>query len=249
MLGLRVTPEIKKRLDAAAEQSGRSQSQEAEFRLERSFDREDILSEVLSAAYGERLAGILMMLGSVMSHVGIGKVIDHTGTLRRVYDWTADGDAFDAAQQAAQKVLDAVHPTRKRLPGRDELDSASFYVAELIKAVCGQPTRLGERLAEEAKPIRGLLGPIAIRMAGEKPAEDVRDLIVAVISASDALQRVPKSLSESEAQTTVASILEKHLKDYIPHNRFWERDDEGQHHASRKEQLARQDRAKGRNSR
>ena len=36
-LSFRVTPELKRRLTAAADKSGRSQSQEAEFRLERSF--------------------------------------------------------------------------------------------------------------------------------------------------------------------------------------------------------------------
>jgi predicted transcriptional regulator len=39
-LGLRVTAEIKRKLDEAAEKSGRSQSQEAELRLERSFELE-----------------------------------------------------------------------------------------------------------------------------------------------------------------------------------------------------------------
>ncbi len=36
-LGLRVTAEIKRKLEAAALKSGRSQSQEAEFRIEQSF--------------------------------------------------------------------------------------------------------------------------------------------------------------------------------------------------------------------
>jgi TraY domain len=42
-LGLRVTPEVKAQLDAAAEQNGRSQSQEAELRLERSFEQDPLL--------------------------------------------------------------------------------------------------------------------------------------------------------------------------------------------------------------
>lgn len=36
-LGLKVTPEIKRRLDQAARDSGRTQSQEAELRIEQSF--------------------------------------------------------------------------------------------------------------------------------------------------------------------------------------------------------------------
>ena len=42
-LGLRVTPKTKARLDAAAEQNGRSQSQEAELRLEASFEHDRLL--------------------------------------------------------------------------------------------------------------------------------------------------------------------------------------------------------------
>jgi hypothetical protein len=50
-LGLRVTRDIKLALDGAAKESGRSQSQEAEARLERTFRDDEILNklgEVLS---------------------------------------------------------------------------------------------------------------------------------------------------------------------------------------------------------
>jgi predicted transcriptional regulator len=40
MLGLRVSPDIKRKLDDAAVKSGRSQSQETELRLQQSFDAE-----------------------------------------------------------------------------------------------------------------------------------------------------------------------------------------------------------------
>jgi hypothetical protein len=65
-IGVRVTPELKRRLDAAAEQSGRSQSQEAELRLERSFDRTDLLTEVMTLAYGKDIATDLMRIGAEM---------------------------------------------------------------------------------------------------------------------------------------------------------------------------------------
>src|SRR5262245_43088405 len=69
-LGVRVTPEAKRRLEKAAAEFGRSISQEAELRLERSFDRDDLLNEVLSLAYGRQVAGILMLLGSVLPRAG-----------------------------------------------------------------------------------------------------------------------------------------------------------------------------------
>jgi hypothetical protein len=45
-LGLRVTAELKRKLDEAAANSGRSQSQEAELRLERSFERDHLSAEI-----------------------------------------------------------------------------------------------------------------------------------------------------------------------------------------------------------
>ena len=56
-LSLRMTPALKRRLDAAAERGGRSQSQEAEFRLERSFDRQGLLEEVLVSRLRTTLGG------------------------------------------------------------------------------------------------------------------------------------------------------------------------------------------------
>jgi hypothetical protein len=61
-LGLRVTAKLKSQLDEAFKTSGRSQSQEAEFRLERSFDRQDLLTEVLSLAFGDNDAELLLAI-------------------------------------------------------------------------------------------------------------------------------------------------------------------------------------------
>jgi hypothetical protein len=45
-LGLRVTAEIKTKLAAAAVETNRSQSQEAELRLERSFTNDEIIARL-----------------------------------------------------------------------------------------------------------------------------------------------------------------------------------------------------------
>ena len=55
-LGLKVTPEIKNKLDEAARLNGRTQSAEAEYRLERSFERQDLLREVWVLTFGDHLA-------------------------------------------------------------------------------------------------------------------------------------------------------------------------------------------------
>lgn len=46
-LGLRITPEMKARIEAQCEIAGRSQSQEVEMRLERSFWLDDMLKAKL----------------------------------------------------------------------------------------------------------------------------------------------------------------------------------------------------------
>jgi len=62
-LSLRISPSAKKKLEAAAELNGRSLSQEAEYRIERSFDREDI-SERVSKRVGAELRRELRALMS-----------------------------------------------------------------------------------------------------------------------------------------------------------------------------------------
>jgi hypothetical protein len=165
-LGLRVTPELKKRLDAAAEQSGRSQSQEAEFRLERSFDRGDLLAEVLSLHYGNELAGILMLLGGAMD------VAYCVHPITRSWTWAAHPVDYDEAVQAAVAILEALRP--RELPASGDRawptlpSGIGVKIAKrLIKEVRGDSDTT-EPDAEERARIRSLLGPIAARLSDRK---------------------------------------------------------------------------------
>src|SRR5262245_33897653 len=72
-VSLRLTAEIKTKLDAAAKANDRPFSQEAELRLEQSFRLQEEflpLAQVLELKYGRQLAGLLMILGLVMKDVG-----------------------------------------------------------------------------------------------------------------------------------------------------------------------------------
>jgi hypothetical protein len=68
-LGLTVTADLKARLDQEAQRTGRTQSQEAQWRLELSFDRQDLLDEVLTLAYGPQTAALLSVLGHAVSMI------------------------------------------------------------------------------------------------------------------------------------------------------------------------------------
>src|SRR5262245_20388511 len=114
-LGVRVTGQNKQRLDAAADQFGRSQSHEAERRIERSFEYEDAISQGLSLAYGRRVAGLAQMLASAMLHSGVNTLVSKGGgPLAEVIDhtrWMDDPDAYEQAMRGVAAVLERFRPT------------------------------------------------------------------------------------------------------------------------------------------
>src|SRR5258705_10296377 len=65
-LRVMVTPAMKRRLDEESRREGRTMSQEAEARLERSFDRQDLLADVMEPTYGGQTMALLMVLGEVL---------------------------------------------------------------------------------------------------------------------------------------------------------------------------------------
>jgi hypothetical protein len=78
-LGLMVTGEIKDRLDGIARANGRTQSQEAEVRIENSFRGEGMLLEFLDLAFGPKDAGVLLMLGVTMTQAALRDRADWHG--------------------------------------------------------------------------------------------------------------------------------------------------------------------------
>jgi hypothetical protein len=111
-LGLRVTPEVKALLDAAAAQSGRSQSQEAELRLERSFDADNIVSEALTMAYGSDVAKIVKVMLPAMNSAGRAVILQRFFAKRKPVEieWTRVPAAYDAAVQIAREILNSAMP-------------------------------------------------------------------------------------------------------------------------------------------
>jgi hypothetical protein len=100
-LGIRVTPDMKRRLEEVAHYNGRSQTQEAELRLERSFAREDLLVDALYLRYSREAAGVVLAVGEIMNTVGVV----HLSLSRKPEDPTFY-DEFDLAERRW-----AAHPT------------------------------------------------------------------------------------------------------------------------------------------
>jgi hypothetical protein len=112
-VGFRAPKELKDRLERAAAAANRSLSTEAQVRLEHSFIRQDHLLQALCLTYGDRAAGLLLLIGRAMANAGwwadqYRPVTDHI--------WLDDPYAFDQVRQAIIQVLDLARPEGDPIP-------------------------------------------------------------------------------------------------------------------------------------
>ena len=109
-LSLRVTPQLKAKLDAAATETGRSQTQEIEFRLEQSFDRSELVFGAMTLAYGAQVAAILLAAANAMR--GAGRLSGLKSKPEAFTDaaWVDDPYAYEQALSAATTVIKAFRP-------------------------------------------------------------------------------------------------------------------------------------------
>jgi hypothetical protein len=189
-MSLRVTPEMKNQLERAALANGRSLSQEAEFRLQQSFRDDDLLPRLLAAAYGPRLAGVLMMIGSAMSAAGRSAGFSQTFTLEGSTNWMDLAWPYHQARGAAEQVLATLRPEGEIdvpksveavsnndampvLKGWAENLGAGFANSYMSAAVQQGAT---EELRRWSEPVRDLLGPevlnrLEARLTGRHPGK------------------------------------------------------------------------------
>jgi hypothetical protein len=157
-IGVRLTSEQKRRLDAAAEESGRSQSQEVELRLAHTFDRQDLLPEVMSLAYGREIAGILMIVGHAMQDIFQSESLART--------LSADTPVFKRAVEAASVLLAAAGPPlRSSKPdfGIDYPKDVIKDAKEVIDALLGDDEDDASLLFRDRKAILSLVDRTALR--------------------------------------------------------------------------------------
>ena len=170
-LGLRVTPEIKKRLDDAAKDNGRSQSQEAEMRLEHTFTATNAVLDALDLAYGRRLTGLLLAMAHAAQLTGTRAVFVSQQNVAGGEDWMSDPYAYDQAVKATQAILEAYRPAGKvRMPwSQPGLPEAAY-------------ARLGEGFAQD------LLAAVS-QTGGNMVREDMTRAIRERVSAAEATRK------------------------------------------------------------
>lgn len=135
-LGLRVTAQTKNRLDEAAVASGRSQSQEAEFRLDRSFDRQDLLQESLQLAYGAPMAQLLQAIGWVMSTAGPAAAVEALGDKTGAERWLIAKDKWATVPEGRSEAAEAaIALLRWFQAGPDAEEPASPLAKEIARTM------------------------------------------------------------------------------------------------------------------
>jgi hypothetical protein len=185
-IGLRVSPHIKEALDGAMRQTGRTQSQEAELRLEMTFRAQELLEQVLVLAYGHELAGVILLLARSMSIAGRRGALDATGSFDAIGDWLLNPYAFDQAAQAANVIIEGIRPKGDpRFPGpigglvHDALGAdIAFGVLDAVKDPDGVNAGLPE---EEINRDRETFGRstntlIGKRLVNQIKVPDLREL-------------------------------------------------------------------------
>ncbi len=110
-LGLKVTADIKQRLDEAARANGRTQSQETEVRLEQSFRNELLLPQLLDSAFGPEASGLLMLLGQCIRRTEIRTETQLRQTEEEVANWSVHPWTYQQAAEAIEQVLSQLRPS------------------------------------------------------------------------------------------------------------------------------------------
>jgi len=139
-LGLKVTPEIKNQLDAEAKRNGRTQSQEAEARLENSFRNERVLDEAIELAF-ERINGDLLIavFGGITKAAAAASHI-----LTDNEHWSDDPDTLTAAVFLINSLFDSQKNARGSV-SELRVDLAIDFMTSEILRIMNNEEWLSER--------------------------------------------------------------------------------------------------------
>jgi hypothetical protein len=107
-LTTRITDETRRKLEAASEDTGRSLSQEIEFRLEQSFAGERTIGELLAERFGAQGAVLLLLIGrELRARIARGRSDELTDIDA---DWMSDHGAYSHVAEGIGQVLKVLGP-------------------------------------------------------------------------------------------------------------------------------------------
>lgn len=147
-INVRMRESLRAKLEQSAKRADESLNREIVERLERSFDRQELLIDAMTLTYGDFLAGLLMVIGRAMAEAGKTGVF--ASDPRTKADWWDVPFAYNEAAIAALFVLKAFRP-----PG--EVGQVSEWVKEkmpeLAEAIGGHSAhRFVDAIKQKAPP-------------------------------------------------------------------------------------------------
>ena len=131
VISLRVTGELRQRLEAAASETGRSMSQEAELRIERSFQREDNLHSNFGGPDKYRLAQWIAF------------------SIQMAEDIT--GKRFRRDRETTYIAISAINEMLQKLVPEAAGGLSDEYAAKLGKSLGADLAKLSKRKGEQDK--------------------------------------------------------------------------------------------------
>jgi predicted DNA-binding protein len=127
----RGTPELRDRLDKAAEMAGKTVSDVIHERLERSFDPTRDVDECFAS---QELFALMVAVAETMQRAGqYAYAIRSRGQASRLSDWQGDPVAFSRAAMAAYHFLERVTPD-----GGKDVKGLTEEEARFLKHIPGQ---------------------------------------------------------------------------------------------------------------
>ena len=160
-IGFRVPPELKKRIETAANESGRSQAQEIELMIQRAFDRRELLPEALEAIYGPQLAMLMLAIGELGRLAGPLTAFVKTGVPGQ--PWFDVPAAYAQMREGIDQLLDALQPEGDNsvVP---ELSTVGIGLANsLLEEIGTGRSRTPLEGSKRAQMLHNLAGPLAER--------------------------------------------------------------------------------------
>jgi hypothetical protein len=192
-LGLKVTNEIKQRLDAAAKANGRTQSQEAEARLERTFQNEDLLPQLLRIAYGSQLTVAVLTLAKALKDTGThAGVRTMGGRFEGADTWFGNPAAYAEARDAAAVVLlglfPEADPATAGVVAPESAKGLGKEIANGLLEALRNPER-GGVIGDWAAPLRAMLDPATVERIPD-------EFDVVALSLAEPSEAVPSAIAQ-----------------------------------------------------
>jgi hypothetical protein len=133
-LNMRTTFEVRRELERAAAATGRSLAQEAEHRIQQTFQNQKILQEALDLSFGPEISGLLMVIGDVMRTTAQTVAFTSTGD-PSIENWSEYPLIYDAVARAVATVFEQHNPRGEMLPMSDENASKQITADDIAQGI------------------------------------------------------------------------------------------------------------------